>query len=271
MKHTIAIAQIDVEIGNVQHNLRTYKKFIETAAERGAQLVIFPELSLTGYNLSKEQLNGALQQEISSALYEIAVISKMLHIDIIVSYPTIKNDHERYITSSYYAEGSVIGTHHKIYLADYGHCNDHLTFLAGSAVEVFATRFGKVTMLICEDGWHPSTSIIAAQKGAEIIIDIAATSVLNTESISEMQYNWETVSKAIGLTQTSYFFYVNRVGKEDGIIFWGGSHLVAPNGKITQRAHVGKEELMFCEIDLEQVYTRRKALPLVANERPSAI
>lgn len=266
MKHTIAIAQIAVELGNIQNNLATYRRVMKAAAYEGARLVIFPELSLTGYNLSSKLMNEKMHKEITDALSVIAVLSNELHIDVIVSYPTIMSDKERYITASYYADGELLSSHHKIYLADYGHCFDHLTFSAGSMIDVFSTRFGKVAMLICEDGWHPSTSIIAAQKGAEIIIDVAATSVVDVRDIVDMQYNWETVSKAMGLTQTSYFIYANRVGQEGDVIFWGGSHIVDPKGKIVKRAPMEKEEILFCQIDIDQVHTRRKTLPLVANE-----
>lgn len=271
MKTKIAIAQIDSKLGDVKENLSIYKDYIAKAKREYAKLIIFPELSLTGYNLDAHELTTGLNKEIRNSLVELAAESNKRDVDIIASYPTIggdqENDQVNYISSTYFSRGFNVGTHHKIYLADYGHCNDHITYSPGSEIHVIETQFGKIAMLICEDGWHPTTAVVAAQKGADIIIDIAATSVVAEEEIKEIEYRWETVSKAIGLTQTCYFIYANRIGRENNVLFWGGSHVVNPKGEIIKRAENKAEQLCFFDFDDELLEECRKEMPLVSNEK----
>src|SRR5699024_6688432 len=143
----------------------------------------------------------------------------------------------------YIGEGQIMSTHRKVYLADYWHCTDHHYYTPGDQIEVIPTRFGKIALLLCEDGWHLTTSIIAAQKGAEMIIASAATSLHREDDVGELQDTWETVSKAASLTQSCYFVYCNRAGKEGTNKYWGGSHVADPTGDIIKRFPTFSEEV----------------------------
>lgn len=263
----ITVAQIEVKLLDIKVNEEKIIKTIKKSKEDGSELVIFPEMSLTGYLVEKKHMNEEFKEEVSKSLKRIRGISEELDMDLIISYPRIASKNEAYISSEYISGGVTKDIHDKVYLADYGWCIDHLSYKQGNKMTVLDTRIGRVAILICEDGWHISTSFLAGQLGAEIIIATSATSVLDIKDIEDMRYKWETISKCIGLTQSCYFIYCNRVGQHEDKIFWGGSHIVSPNGRICSRFPMLAEEIRNIEVDSKQVKEMRKISPLIDKER----
>ncbi len=265
MTRKISIAQIKPKLMDVEKNLNVMLDRIKRASTDGSKLIVFPELSLTGYLLKETDLNKDLAEKIDNSISILNKRSKELKVDLIMSYPLIKEG-VNYVASSYLSNGITRSVHHKMYLANYGHCDEGRLYTPGESINVITTEVGKVAMLICEDGWHITNSIIAAQMGAELIIISSATSITEKKDIEDMKYKWETITAALGLSQTCYIIYCNRVGVEDNLTFWGGSHVVSPEGKIIKRLPTLKEEIGQVNIDLNYLKKYRESFPLLKNE-----
>jgi len=265
-KKVISLAQIETRLRDIRFNEDKIVRWMEQASKNNSELIIFPEMSLTGYSVGRDELNQHLGDEIGESINRIKDKTTHLGIDVIVSYPEIRGE-KNYIAAAYMSKGKITGSHRKVYLADYFHAVEHHHFNPGNEIIPFDTRFGRVCILICEDAWHLTTSVIAGQKQTDIIIATSATSITTSKKLNEIKHRWETISTAAGLTQTCYFVYCNRSGKENNLIFWGGSHIVSPYGKIVQRFPRLREKLGHYPIDLDYLNECKKAFPLLTREK----
>jgi N-carbamoylputrescine amidase len=137
----------------------------------------------------------------------------------------------------------------------------------GARIRAFASRLAPMSMLICEDIWHPSAPIIAAHDGAQVLIVIA-----NSPARGPQDSAWDTEAAYNAMLKTyaellcCYVVFVNRVGFEDGVHFWGGSRILAPDGTEAVRGATGEEALVDGELDMNAVRSARVATPLLADE-----
>lgn len=262
----VSVEQMKCQVGEINTNLEKIMGKIDEAAKRGEDLVVFPEMSLSGYSLIRKQMNQSLRQQLERALEKIRRISGERKIDVIISFPEIGRE-EVYITAVYIEGGEEVGRHRKVYLADYLHAVEHLHFDPGESFNVFSTRHGRVGLLICEDAWHLSSSIILGQDRPDIIIAPSATSITSLEKLYEIQMRWEVLSRAIAMTQAVYFIYCNQSGEEDKLTFWGGSHVVSPYGEILNRLPSMEEGSGRWDLDMNYVAQCKRALPLVEKEK----
>ncbi len=262
----LSLAQFDPVVNSIDENTEKIIEISKHAKKMGSKTVVFPELSLNGGYLKEDHLTPNLFNQLEEAIREIKGLSVQLDMDIVISYPR-ENKGKRFISLEYISAGKTLGIHDKLYLANYGHLEEHKYFQAGQKLEVIETAIGKTGLLICEDAWHPTTSAILAQLGAEIIIVSSATSVLDSQQIPEMKNAWETVTASTGFTQTCYVAYCNRIGRDNGVIFWGGSHVVGPDGLLIKRLPEEEEGLLTVDINPKKVQEVRERTPLVANEK----
>jgi predicted amidohydrolase len=262
----VSLAQIETRLKDIRFNEEKIVRWIEKATDNHSELIVFPEMSLTGYSVVRDELNERLGDEIEASLSRIVDTTSRLDIDVVISYPEIRGG-KSFISAAYISNGKITGTHRKVYLADYFHAVEHHHFNPGNEIIPFDTRFGRVCMLICEDAWHLTTSVIAGQKQTDIIIATSATSITTSRKLDEIQHRWETISTAVGLTQTCYFVYCNRAGTEGNLIFWGGSHIVSPYGKIVDRFPRLRETVGHYPIDLDYIKECKETFPLITREK----
>jgi predicted amidohydrolase len=262
----ISIAQLCPKLLDPTFNAVKVIAWMEEAAKEGSRLIIFPELSLTGYSVADELFQPDILEKLQLALKDIRKASKSLNIDAIISYPLVSNS-DASIVAEYISRGETKSIHSKIYLANYGHCIEHKYFKPGNSVQVIETELGKIAILICEDAWHLTTSVLAAQMGADIIVFSSASSVIDPKDLSEMKFGWETITSCVGFSQTCFAIYCNRVGTEKDLTFWGGSHLVSPSGTILKRLPPLEERLEHLSLDMEILNSTKEKRPLVLNEK----
>ena len=266
MAFRVAIAQINPRLGDVAANLAIYEEQIRLAAKRGADLLLFPELSLTGYFLRDMVPNVAL----GLSAPEIDRLKKLSRdVAFVAGLVEEGPDYRFYNAAVYFDRGEARHVHRKVYLPTYGMFDEQRYFARGDRVRAFDTRFGRLALLICEDLWHPSTIYLAALDGALAVL-CPSTSPLRGITEGEPQDDnaryWEMINRAYAETFGIFMVYGNRVGFEDGVGFWGGSEIVDPFGKRIAKAKYYEEDFIAGNIALDAVRRKRAAAPLLRDE-----
>jgi predicted amidohydrolase len=259
MKFKIALAQINPALGNIDKNIKKHVQFIDKAIRKKADLVVFPELSLTGYTLKDLNFDLAINPYANELLKPLKERSKKISI---ICGGVEEDENFGVFNSAFYIEdGSVKFTHKKVYPPDYGMFEEMRYFSRGKEANVHETKFGNVGLLVCEDLWHISLPLLQALKGAKIIIGIASSPTrLALNSGSKILKNYEINSeqhKAYARLLSLYIVFCNRVGFEDGVNFWGGSEIVDPFGNVNKAAKFFDEDLVTSDVNIETVRRAR--------------
>ena len=272
MRITIGLAQIYPKLGDLQHNLAVHLDTIQQARQRGIDLLVFPELSLTGYQVQDLVPEVALRADASDAVYA-ALLDASADMDIVFGFVREDKRNRFYIANAYLSRGQTLHVHHKLYLPTYAMFDESRYFARGNSVRAFDTRFGRLGMLICEDFWHVSQPYLLWLDGADILILNSSSPSRGLNETGRLGgTRWvELVNQAYGSMFTAYVLHCNRVGYEDGKNFWGGSSVVDPEGEFMTHGLYFDEALITQEIDLNQLHRTRARLPLLRDERPGLV
>ena len=264
---TLALAQINTKLGDIDANLEKHLTLVNDARKQGADLVIFPELSLTGYVL--QDLAASLARHPSP---DDPVFKRLLRasndIDMVVGFVEEDVRYRNFVASVYLSEGKIIHKHRKVYLPTYGIFDEKRFFAAGDRIQAFDTRFGRMGLLICEDFWHASSPYTLWMDGADVLLFTSASPGRGvTEEILGSAQWVETVNRTYAGLFTTFVAHTNRVGFEDGLSFWGGATVYDPDGKLVAKAAYNEEGVTLAELDLNQVRRTRMRLPVLRDER----
>jgi predicted amidohydrolase len=263
VKFTLALAQVDNVLADVKKNVRRHLEVIGRAREGGADLVVFPELSLTGYSLKDNNWDVAIPLpqaggENDHPLREIIEASG--DISILLGCVEETPDFGIHNSAFFFEKKGVRCVHRKLYPPTYGMFEELRYFSPGNSVRTFDSILGRLGVLICEDLWHLPLPYLLAQGGAQVIIGIAASPTRLSgegERIANARVNSE-LHRAYARLLSSYVVFCNRVGIEDGVNFWGGSEVAAPDGEIAVQAKLFQEDLIFATIDDNEVRRARR-------------
>jgi predicted amidohydrolase len=262
----VAIAQISPKLGDIQANLSLYEEQIRLAVKRGADLLVFPELSLTGYFLRDMVPNVALRLSAP----EIEHLKKLSRdVAFVAGLVEEGPDYRFYNAAVYFDRGEARQVHRKVYLPTYGMFDEQRYFARGAEVRAFDSRFGRGAILICEDLWHPSTAYLAALDEALFILCPSASPLRGVSEGHEQDDNaryWEMINRFYATTFSVSLAYANRVGFEDGIGFWGGSEILDASGERIAKARYYEPDLAIAEIRPKVARRRRIAAPLLRDE-----
>lgn len=271
MKFTLALAQINTKLGDVDANLEKHLALAKEAAQSGADLLVFPELSLTGYVLQDIATTVARRPAAEDSLFR-PLLQASESLDMVVGLVEEDSRCRYYISAAYLSGGQVIHVHRKVYLPTYGIFDEKRYFAAGNRFRAFDTRFGRAGMLICEDFWHVSAPYTLWLDGADLFLMTSASPGrgITDEILGSAQWV-QDVNRAYSGLFTSFFAHANRVGFEDGLNFFGGSTVFDPDGCLIARSPYNEEALTLCEIDLAQLRRTRTRLPLLRDERPEIV
>jgi len=272
MKLTLALAQVNTCLGDVQRNLEKHLDQVEEAHASGADLLIFPELSLTGYVLQDLVSTVSCRPDGDDPVFR-PLLEASQKLDLVVGFVDEDRRHRFFISSAYLSRGEVLHVHHKVYLPTYGLFDEGRFFAWGDAVRAFDTRFGRVGILICEDFWHASPPYLLWLDGADLFLFTSASPGrgLGKEPKLESARWVELTNQAYASLFTSFVVHVNRVGYEDGLNFWGGSTVFDPDGELLAKGPYQQEALTLAEIDLGQLHRTRARLPLLRDERTALV
>ena len=266
---TVSLAQCDAILGDVDRNLEAHLRLIAQAKGQGAGLVVFPELSLTGYMLRDLTSDVAMRRE-DPRLARLAQASREL--DIVAGWIEESPEHGLYNTAGYFRGGRLLHAHYKVYPVNYGMFEERRYWAAGDQVAAFDVPFGRAGLLVCEDVWHPSTSYLLFADRADVIIVCSCSPARGVQPAADGQgglgsaQSWDTLLAQQSSAFNVYSIYVNRCGVEDGTTFSGNSRVIDPTGR-TLAALGLSAELRTLTLDPSPLRLRRAAVPLLRDER----
>jgi predicted amidohydrolase len=263
----LALAQVAPALGDLGANLRTHLAIARRAAAAGARLVVFPELSLTGYRLQDLVPDVALRLDRPGRLAPLLRLSR--RIGIVAGLVEESEGHHYYNTAVHLEGGRIIHVHRKVYLPTYGMFEEGRYLAAGDTFAAYRAAAGRMGILVCEDAWHPASALLLAQDGADLVLVLAngpiqavggATGPRNHET-------WRDLVRVTAQMQTVFIALVNRVGVEDGVGFFGASMIVDPLGRAVAQAPLLREDLLIADLDRAALRRARTYYPLLRDER----
>lgn len=263
---TVGLAQIDPALGDVERNLAKHRQWVQKGKDAGANLLVFPELSLTGYFLRDLVAETAITLD-GPRMKELRALSSEL--DVVLGAVIEEPDHRYFNASLYLSRGELVHVHRKVYLPTYGMFDEQRYLASGDRFRSFQTPYGRMGILVCEDIWHLSSAYILSLEGVDVIICPSASpgrGVTTDERLGTAE-SYNLVCRTYAQFLTTFFLYCNRVGYEDGANFWGGSMAIGPNGDIIAKYEDADEALVVATLDLGELRRQRLANPLLRDER----
>src|SRR6185436_10737674 len=239
------------------------------AREAGADLVVFPELGLTGYQLQDLAAEVAMRLD-DPRLAQLAGLTAGL--SATVSFVEESGDHRLFIAAALLEDGEIRHVHRKVFLPTYGLFDERRFFAAGDVVRATPSRLGVgVGLAICEDFWHLQTPQLLALDGAQLLLNVSSSPGRDLAARNEVGLgtatSWRTLMRTYAQLTGSFVVFVNRVGVDESITFWGGSEVISPSGEPIFSTPFFDEGLYLVDVNLEDVRRGRIALPLLRDER----
>ena len=268
MKLKVGLSQINPKLGDIQANLEMHLETISQAADQGVELLIFPELSLTGYRLHDLAYSIALRPSQRDPVFG-KLLDASRDVDLVVGFVEMDERQKFHIAAAYLSHGEMVHLHRKVYLPTYGMFDEGRYFAWGDAIRAFDTRFGRMGILICEDFWHISPPYLLWLDGADILILTSASpgrGIATEQKIGSAKWV-EHINQAYASIFTNFVLHTNRTGFEDGVSFWGGATVFDPEGKQLVQGPYYEDALVTCKLDLNQLRRTRIRLPVLRDER----
>ena len=264
----VALAQISCMSGEKTENLKKIETNLMNAKRQGAELVVFPELSLTGYCV-RDQIHELAETIPGHSTNAVEKMAKRTGMYVVFGMPEIgEKMHEIYNTAVLVGPEGLIGKYRKMHIpdaAEEGH------FYPGYDASVFETSIGKLGLIICYDVFFPEVSRLTRLKGAELIVCVSASPKCDEDSPIDSQTFLETLVAARAIENTAFIAYVNLAGEGDGLRFWGGSRLVGPNGRVLARAKYDDEDLLVTVVDYAGIKSVQDFVPIFKDLRPELL
>jgi predicted amidohydrolase len=266
----IALAQIAPKLGALDDNIGRHGEILEGARADRVDLVVFPELGLTGYLLQDLAADVAMRLDdprLGSLVAETRGLSAVL------SFVEESADHRLFIAAALVEDGAIRHVHRKLFLPTYGLFDERRFFAAGDLLRATPSRLGAgVGLAVCEDFWHLAVPQLLALDGAQILINVSSSPGRDLASTNEVGLgtatSWRSMMRTYAQLTTSFVVFCNRVGVDESISFWGGSEVIAPTGERLLGAPLYDEGIFTIDIALGDVRRERISLPLLRDERP---
>ena len=258
----IALAQISCKQADKTENLRKIKKTVAKAKRQGAELVIFPELSLTGY-VVRDEIYELAERIPGPSTKIIEDVAKKNGIHVVFGLPEISDKTEATLHNSAVLIGpeGFIGKYHKMYLPTHSIFEEKRYFRPGYETAVFDTELGKLGLIICYDIYFPEVARLTRLKGAELIVCISAS-----PGVRRSFFEVLTVARAI--ENTTFLAFVNLAGIQDGLQFWGGSRLIGPSGRVLVQAKYDEDDFVMGEVNYPDIRSVEPFVPTLRDLRP---
>jgi NAD+ synthase (glutamine-hydrolysing) len=268
----IGLAQIKTTLGDVCANLEKHLAYVDQAVDQGVQLLVFPELSLTGYAVQDLAPTLAHKPTTEDPIFG-PLLEASRKLDLVVGFVDEDERHRFFISAAYLSEGRALHVHHKVYLPTYGLFDEGRFFAWGDSIRAFDTRWGRVGLLICEDFWHASPPYLLWLDGADLLLFTSASPGRGLGEDDKLESAWwvEHINRAYASLFTAFVAHANKVGFEDGLNFWGGATVFDPNGALVAQGPYIDEALNVADLDLAQIRRTRTRLPLLRDERHALV
>ncbi len=260
---TIALGQISCRVGDKKHNIETMQRIIKQAKKKKADLVAFPELSLTGYVVRDRAYELAEPVPDGPSIQQIEEISKKENVHIVFGMieRSTKASAVLHNSAVLISPKGYIGKYQKMYLPTHSVFEEKRYFRPGYQIPVFETEIGKLGIIICYDVYFPEVARMLSLKGAKLIVCISA-------SPSVRRGFFETLIAARAIENTVFVAFVNLAGIEDGLQFWGGSRIIAPSGNLISQAKYDEDDLITARINYSDLTRVQAWVPTLRDLRP---
>jgi predicted amidohydrolase len=261
-KIKVALAQVSSKREDKEANFQKIEKLTFKAKEQGANLAIFPEMSLTGY-VVHDQIYELAEKIPGPIVKKAEALAKKTGMHFIFGMPELSEKTQATVfnTAIFVGPKGLIGKYRKMYLPTHSVFEEKRYFRPGYQTAAFQTDIGNIGLCICYDIFFPEVPRLTRLKGAQLIVCISASPAIRRSY-------FETLTCARAIENTAYVAYVNLVGVQDGLQFWGGSRLVSPNGDVVVKAKYDEEDFVTCEVDYSDLRTAEAFIPTLKDLRP---
>jgi predicted amidohydrolase len=268
----LRIEQFAPVLGDTERNLERIVGAQAAAADDGVDLLVTPELALTGYDL-RDRVSAVAIAEADAPLPALAngpdlVLGLVEHDAAFVPYNV----------ALHLRGGQVLHRHRKVYLPTYGMFDEARYFGRGGRVRTYDAGGGwRMGLLICEDLWHPALAYLLAAAGAHLIVVQTAAAGRGAWQGGESGGRfaswrvWEHLAFAAAAAYGVYVVLADRVGVEGSCVFAGGSLIVAPDGTTLAQAGDRDEERLTADLDLERVALARRPFSHIRDDDPHLV
>jgi predicted amidohydrolase len=261
-KFNVALAQISCKPGDKERNLKKIEEAARRANRKEADLLILPELSLTGY-VVRDQIYELAERIPGESSKRIERIAEETDLHIVFGIPELSENTQATLhnTAVLVSPKGIVGKYQKMYLPTHSVFEEKRYFRPGYQTAVFSTNLGKIGLIICYDIFFPEVTRLARLEGAQLIVCISASPGVRRSF-------FEVLTTARAMENTAYLAFVNLAGIEDGLQFWGGSRLLAPNGRILCQAKYDEEDFVVHEVDYADLRSIEPFVPTLKDLRP---
>jgi predicted amidohydrolase len=261
-KIKLALAQVSSKRENKKENIHKIEETTKKAKEHGADLVIFPELILTGY-VVRDQIYELAETIPGPSTQRIEQLAKDTGMHIIFGMPELSEKTRATIFNTAVLVGpeGIIGKYRKMYLPTHSVFEEKRHFRPGYQTATFDTVIGKIGLCICYDIFFPEVTRLTRLQGAQLIVCISASPAVRRSY-------FEILTSARALENTAFLAYVNLVGVEDGLQFWGGSRLINPTGDVAAKAKYDEEDFVTCDVNFNDIRPAETFIPTLRDLRP---
>jgi predicted amidohydrolase len=260
---TVAVAQIASKVGDKEHNIKLMEKKVKEAKKQGANLVVFPELALTGYVCRDLVYELAEPIPRGPSICQITSLAEQENVHIVLGMieQSSKANAVLHNTAVLVGPEGFIGKYQKMHLPTHSVFEEKRYYRPGYQTPIFETSLGKIGMIICYDIYFPELTRILRLKGAQLIVCISA-------SPSTRRGFFEVLTMARAMENTVFLAFTNLVGIEDGLQFWGGSRIIAPSGNVIAQAKYDEEDLVVAKINYTDMKRVEAFVPTLRDLRP---
>jgi NAD+ synthase (glutamine-hydrolysing) len=239
----LALAQINATVGDIAGNARRIRGGLDRAREQGAELVLFPELALTGYPPEDLLLREHFLLDARAALEQLA--EAVTDTTAIVGFPEAAGGRV-HNAAAVLMDGAVQTIYRKMHLPNYGVFDERRYFTPGDGGETIVAAGATIGVTVCEDLWQPGPPATEeAAAGARLLVNISASPYHAGKGLER-----ERLFAARAVETNACVAFCGLVGGQDELVFDGHSFVLDPTGRTIARARQFGEELLVCELPL---------------------
>ncbi len=263
------IIQFSPVLGNIEANFEYHKLKIIDAVKDGIDLIIFPELSLSGYQL-KDIIYDISRERIDKVLVGLMELSK--NIDIVAGLPYEESPGMIYNSVIYFSRGEIIHNHKKVQLPNFGIFEEEMIFKAGENFQSFKIGNLNAGILICREILFPVNAYLYFLQNTDIIIAVSNSPHrgMGKDGFSSHKL-WERLGEVYSINFHQNFIFCNRTGFEDGIGFGGGSFYAAPGKGIVKMGKYYEEQVIDMVINKDDIRRSMISSNYLRDEKPDII
>ncbi|MEP7062897.1 MAG: nitrilase-related carbon-nitrogen hydrolase [Betaproteobacteria bacterium] len=259
----IAVAQVAAVPGDIAANQRRHVDVIDAARAAGVDVLVFPEMSLTGHSAGADTLRVAMGRGAAPVAAIARASGAMCTVFGLIEEAAAG---QFYNTALVVRDGAIVAAHRKVNLATYGRLDDGKHFAGGDRIDTFALAPDwRASVLICADLWNPALVHLAALQRATLLLAPVSSAREAVGAEFDNPGGWDVNLRFYALTYGLPVAMANRVGQEGDLTFWGGSRILDPFGATLARAAGDGEELVQARVDYDSVRRARYLLPTLRD------